>query len=105
MNVQTFFAGYPSFKSYWLAQYNDELNLSEFSSDNTLLKYNASLAKSCVYLKSGQTVKLAPTPISAISPGAFIFQRPFWRGLYSEGSIYGGKFALQNRLSYLMVRR
>ena len=38
-----------------------------------------------------------------ISPGAFIFQRVFlrgffWRGLYSEGLIYRGKLAFQNRL-------
>ena len=37
--------------------------------------------------------------IPKISPGACIFQRPFLRGLYSEGLIYGGKFAFQNRLS------
>ena len=36
--------------------------------------------------------------IPKISPGAYIFQRPFLRGLYSEGLIYGGKFACQNRL-------
>ena len=36
--------------------------------------------------------------IPKISPGAYIFQRPFLRGLYSEGRIYGGKFAFQNRL-------
>ena len=36
--------------------------------------------------------------IPKISPGAYIFQRPFLRGLYSEGLIYGGKFALQNQL-------
>ena len=39
--------------------------------------------------------------IPKISPGAYIFQRPFLRGLfleglYSEGLIYGGKFAFQN---------
>ena len=33
--------------------------------------------------------------IPKISPGAYIFQRPFLRGLYSEGLIYGGKFAFQ----------
>ena len=33
-----------------------------------------------------------------ISPGAYIFQRPFLRGLFLEGLIYGEKFALQNRL-------
>ena len=31
------------------------------------------------------------------SPGAYIFQRPFLRGLYSEGLIYRGKFALHNQ--------
>ena len=35
---------------------------------------------------------------SEISPGAYIFQRPFLRGLYSEGLIYGEKVAFQNRL-------
>ena len=29
----------------------------------------------------------------------------FWRGLYSEGLIYGGKFAFQNRLDWLVVGR
>ena len=33
-----------------------------------------------------------------ISPVAYIFQRPFWGGLYSEGLMYEGKFAFQNRL-------
>ena len=36
--------------------------------------------------------------IPKISPGAYIFQRPFLRGLYSERLIYGGKLAFQNRL-------
>ena len=36
--------------------------------------------------------------IPKISLGAYIFQRPFLRGLYSEGLIYGRKFAFQNRL-------
>ena len=36
--------------------------------------------------------------ILKISPGAYIFQRPFLRGLILEGLIYGGKFALQKRL-------
>ena len=36
--------------------------------------------------------------IPKISPGAYIFRTPFLRGLYSEGLIYGGKFAFQNRL-------
>ena len=41
--------------------------------------------------------------IPKISPGAYIFQRPSLSGLFLEGPIfggliYGGKFALQNRL-------
>ena len=42
--------------------------------------------------------------IPKISPGAYIFQRHFLRGLfleglfYLEGLIYVGKFAFQNRL-------
>ena len=40
--------------------------------------------------------------IPKISPGVYIFQGPFWgayfwRGSYSEGLIYGRKFAFQNR--------
>ena len=31
--------------------------------------------------------------IPKISPGAYIFQRPFLRGLYFEGLFYGRKFA------------
>ena len=36
--------------------------------------------------------------IPKISPGAYIFQRLFLRGLFLEGLMYGGKFAFQNRL-------
>ena len=36
--------------------------------------------------------------IPKINPGAYIFQRPLLRGLFSEGLIYGGKLAFQNRL-------
>ena len=43
--------------------------------------------------------------IPKMSPGAYIFQRPFLRGLYSEGLMYRGKFAFQNRFGYLVVGR
>ena len=36
--------------------------------------------------------------ILKISSRAYIFQRPFLRGLNLEGLICGGKFAFQNRL-------
>ena len=35
--------------------------------------------------------------IPKISPGTYIFQRPFLRGLFLEGLRYGGKFAFQNQ--------
>ena len=41
--------------------------------------------------------------IPKISPGAYIFQRPFLRGLVLEGLIYGGKFAFQNRLGLYLA--
>ena len=43
-------------------------------------------------------IRIGYHKIPKISPGAYIFQRPFLRGLYSEGLIYGGKFAFQNQL-------
>ena len=36
---------------------------------------------------------------------AYIFQRLFLRGLYSEGLMFGGKFPFQNRLGWLVVGR
>ena len=52
-------------------------------------------------IKKGFSVPLSKAKyrkIPNISPGAYIFQRPFFRGLFLEGLIYGGKFAFQNRL-------
>ena len=46
-----------------------------------------------------ETHHLTYRKIPKISARAYIFQRPFLRGLYSEGLMYGGKFASQNRLS------
>ena len=39
--------------------------------------------------------------ILKISPGDYILHRPFLRGLYWEGLIYGAKFAFQNPLGQL----
>ena len=36
--------------------------------------------------------------IPKVSPRAYIFQKPFLRGLFLEGLLYAGKFAFQNRL-------
>ena len=43
--------------------------------------------------------------IPKISPGDYILQRPFLRGLFLEVLMYGGKFAFQNRLGQLVVGR
>ena len=41
--------------------------------------------------------------IPKIRPGAYIFQRPFLRGLYSEGLIYGGNLRFKIDWICLMV--
>ena len=41
--------------------------------------------------------------IPKISPGAYIFQRPFLRGLFLEGLIYGGKFVFQKLSARLIL--
>ena len=41
---------------------------------------------------------VAHRKIPKISPEGYILQRPFLRGFHSEGLMYGGKFAFQNRL-------
>ena len=43
--------------------------------------------------------------ILKISAGAYIFQRPFLRGLFLEGLMYGGKFSFQTQLGQLIVGR
>ena len=48
------------------------------------------------YLPKPTQIKYRKIP--KISPGAYICQRPFLRGLFLEGLIYGGKFVFQNRL-------
>ena len=50
------------------------------------------------YLDFKQNMLMKYRKNSKISPGDNIFQRPFLKGLFLEGLIYGGKFAFQNRL-------
>ena len=54
--------------------------------------------KTAVYVRLVRT-HLEYHKVPKISPGAYIFQRPFLRGLFLEGLIYGGKFAFKNGLS------
>ena len=46
-------------------------------------------SKSAV-LTAKTEVKISYRKIPKISPGAYIFQRPFLRGLFLEGLIFGG---------------
>ena len=70
------------------------------------------VCKSCVTLPASKRSREQPViyshdvlqpskynKIPKINPEAYIFQRPFLRGLFLEGLIYGGKFAFQNRLA------
>ena len=61
-----------------------------------LPKYKIQRRLQCVLNSAAGLITYRKIP--KISLGAYIFQRPFLRGLYSEGLIYGGKFAFQNRL-------
>ena len=54
-------------------------------------RYNEGITK--IFLTP---VKVKYRKIPKISPGAYIFQRPFLRGLCLEGLFYGGKFAFLN---------
>ena len=65
------------------------------------VKNNAQLFLQFVKLisqKQGRIRRRSYRKIPKISPGAYIFQRPFLRSLFLEGVIFGGKFAFQNRL-------
>ena len=66
------------------------------------LQWNGNMVTStfyrCSLLANVMVTKNIYRKIPKVSPGAYIFQRPFLRGLYSEGLIYGGKFAFQNWL-------
>ena len=59
-------------------------------------KQNTQAEKVCCPL-SGPHSWWSYSKILKISPGTYIFQRPFLKCLFLEGLIYGGKFAFQNR--------
>ena len=50
------------------------------------------------YLERTSLVNNAYCKIPKISPRVYILQRPFLRGLFLKGLMYGGKFTFQNRL-------
>ena len=52
----------------------------------------------CRQMTSSRTPSDIYRKIPKMSPGAYIFQRPFLRSLFLEGLIYGEKFSFQNRL-------
>ena len=68
--------------------WKEQLNWTEW--------FNHTLDKRQQILWHYDTQKYCKIP--KISPWAYIFQRPFSRGLFLQGLIYGGKFAFPNRL-------
>ena len=56
-----------------------------------------SKAATSLYSKSSNYLISCPHTVH-LSPGVYIFQRTFLRGLYTEGLIIGGDFAFRNRL-------
>ena len=47
-----------------------------------------------------ETVVYKYRKIPKISPGAYIFQRPFLRGLFLEGLIFGGAYLQKGNLRF-----
>ena len=45
----------------------------------------------CLFLREN-VLLMCYRKIPKISPGAYIFQRPFLRGLFLEGRIFGGAY-------------
>ena len=45
-------------------------------------------------------ISLKYRKIPKISPGAYIFQRPFLRGLFLEGLIFGGAYVRREILRF-----
>ena len=56
-------------------------------------------------VQSNEVRDLSGNNVKFRKSGAYIFQRPFLRGLFVEGLKYGGKFAIRNRLGKLIVGR
>ena len=79
---------------------NVRLNFIISAAQNSFTLYNCTNSETIPNQKHYQS-KYRKIP--KISPGAYIFQRPFLRGLFLEGLIYGGKFAFQNRMGYPFI--
>ena len=80
---------------------NDHTVFSKFNASGRRLIQTRSCGPSVCPIKSAVSllvIWITYRKIPKISPGTYIFQRPFLRGLFLEGLIYGGKVAFQNRL-------
>ena len=88
-------------RSYWSAPRRRPLGKGNAGSRNVLSppgSASVSFFVDVICLKNKLSLKINYRKIPKISPRAYIFQRPFLRGLFLKGLIYGGKFAFQNRL-------
>ena len=55
-------------------------------------RINLNLLLKLLFLNSNFVLTLGYRKIPKISPGAYIFQRPFARGLFVDGLIFGGTY-------------
>ena len=78
---------------------NHDSSLCRWYSSESVCKIYVELSEPFTGSSSKKTiVESNYRKIPKISPGAYIFQSPFLRGLFSEWLMYGRKFAFQNRL-------
>ena len=83
--------------------WSTQLVMKNWSGDVSLQKWRNILNENIKSRKVIQTSSECTVQFRKWAPGLIFFKGPFWgayfwRGLYSEGLIYGGKFAFQNRL-------
>ena len=85
--------------------WSTQLVMKNWSGDVSLQKWRNILNENIKSRKVIQISSECTVQFRKWAPGLIFFKRPFWgayfwRGLYSEGLIYGGKFACQNRLGW-----
>ena len=79
---------------FFILMYQDTLKISVF---NTALKHHNK-----TNLKPGKPER-GRGLILKISPGAYIFQRPFPRGLFLERLIFGGAFPRRETCVFILI--
>ena len=79
--------------TYWIGVCDYMYNGLLFFSAQKAIQFSVNIVKDFALLW-----KKKASPVDIRYRGAYIFQRPFLRGSFLEGLIFGGKFVSQNRL-------